>query len=205
MTKNVLAVLPLLAFGRTASGQVQSRDTVRLDSVSVFAKAPSTSLRLREFELRKDRAVGGTFISQSEIERRHPSRVTDIFRGIPSVRLIDSAGVKLLASSRGLKASLVPPPKNPRLEAVGRGGNNGGIVDCVLRVAVDGQVKGWGYDLNDLAPEELFGIEIYPGPSSIPSQYGGMGNDKGCGMVLLWTRSGDDQTQKENSRPAPAG
>ena len=62
------------------------------------------------------------------------------------------------------------------------------LANCPLRVAVDGQLKEPGYSLNLLAPEEIHGIEIYPGPSTIPAEYATMASNGACGVIVIWTR-----------------
>ena len=62
------------------------------------------------------------------------------------------------------------------------------LVSCVLRIVVDGIPKEWGYDMNLLDPREVYGMEIYAGPSTIPAQYQFMGRDGYCGLILIWTR-----------------
>jgi hypothetical protein len=37
-------------------------------------------------------------------------------------------------------------------------------------------------------PEEIHGIEVFAGPASIPLQYSGIGKDKWCGLIAIWTR-----------------
>jgi hypothetical protein len=62
------------------------------------------------------------------------------------------------------------------------------LADCPLQVAVDGQLKEWGYAVNAIPPEEIHGIEIYPGPASIPAEYASMRRDANCGLIMIWTR-----------------
>ena len=171
--------------------RAQARDTTRFDTVTVTAKRPSIAPRIREFEERRANWIGGVFITRAEIEKRHPTRVTDLFMRISSVKLVDSSGVKLLASTRSPKISLAPP----RYEISGgrflAAGNVPGVTHCILRVGIDGMMMEWGYDLNNLVPEDIEGIEVFPGSASIPSKYTGMRMDKGCGLVLIWTRTGE--------------
>ena len=45
------------------------------------------------------------------------------------------------------------------------------------------------FDLRMLPPpEEVYGLEVFAGPSSIPPQYGGVGVGKWCGLIAVWTR-----------------
>jgi hypothetical protein len=65
---------------------------------------------------------------------------------------------------------------------------------CFLLFMVDGiQVNKaddeGGINLQELPkPDEIHGIEVFAGPSSIPLQYGGTGAGKWCGLIAIWTR-----------------
>ncbi|MFL5580183.1 MAG: hypothetical protein ACJ8AO_07405 [Gemmatimonadaceae bacterium] len=59
----------------------------------------------------------------------------------------------------------------------------------VVLQPVDGQVKEWGHSLDSVQSEEVHGIEIYSGPASIPSEFGGARTDACCGLVMIWTRA----------------
>ena len=37
-------------------------------------------------------------------------------------------------------------------------------------------------------PRDLAGIEVYAGPATTPPRFSGM--DRGCGVILVWTKSG---------------
>jgi hypothetical protein len=65
---------------------------------------------------------------------------------------------------------------------------------CYFAVMVDGQMltpsgNDKAVDLRLLPPpEEVHGLEVFSGPSSIPPQFGGVGVDKWCGLIAVWTR-----------------
>ena len=44
------------------------------------------------------------------------------------------------------------------------------------------------FAVNSIAPEEIHGIEIYPGPATIPAEYASMTRDASCGLIAIWTR-----------------
>jgi hypothetical protein len=72
--------------------------------------------------------------------------------------------------------------------------DNGSASKCYFVVMVDGQLmtpsgNNEAFDLRQLPrPDEIHGIEVFAGPSSIPVQYGGTGSGKWCGMIAVWTR-----------------
>ena len=37
-------------------------------------------------------------------------------------------------------------------------------------------------------PSEIRGIEFFAGPAMIPVQYSGVGRDKWCGLIAVWTK-----------------
>jgi hypothetical protein len=146
-----------------------------LDTVTVSADAPSESAKLDAFERRRQRHLGGTFITRSYIERRKAVETIDLLRGLLGVRVVDSAGVQLIASSRGVRPTL-----NGRADAA----------PCYMLVGVDGQLKSWGFDVNELSPKEIHGIEIYNGSATVPRDLMGLLQQGAfCGLVMIWTRA----------------
>jgi len=146
-----------------------------LTTVAVRDTVTSRSPFLSDFERRvANHAGSATYITRAEIDKRRPSQTTDLLRRVSSITLADSLGV-LMAISRRIQ--------KPTLRA---GAAN--LANCPLQVAVDGQLKEWGYAVNTVAPSEIHGIEIYPGPSTIPAEYASMRRDAACGLILIWTR-----------------
>jgi outer membrane receptor protein involved in Fe transport len=154
-----------------------------LAAVNVRDTLTSTSPLLRDFERRvANHAGSATYITRSEIERRKPSRTTDLLRRVSSISIADSSGV-LMAVTRRLQKPVVRR---------GAGGLFADLADCPLQVAIDGQLKEWGYAINSIPPEEIHGIEIYPGPATIPAEYASMRRDANCGLLIIWTRRDKD-------------
>ena len=146
---------------------VEVRDTATMASRSRF---------LADFERRVAVHAGSaTYITRAEIDKRRPSQTTDLLRRVSSIAITDSMGV-LMAISRRVQKPIV------------RRGNVQDLANCPLQVAVDGQLKEWGYAVNSLSPNEIHGIEVYPGPATIPAEYASMRRDAACGLILIWTR-----------------
>jgi CarboxypepD_reg-like domain len=145
-----------------------------LDTVAIATRATSWSPKLAGFEQRLARHNGGTFYTQAEIDQRRPVVLSDLVRRSQGVRVVDSMGVRLFASSRGNKISDGP-----------RGRKS---VPCVMRVGVDGQVMEWGFAADQVSPSDVFGIEVYSGPATIPREYASQVSDGYCGLVMIWTR-----------------
>jgi hypothetical protein len=157
-----------------------SRVVQTLDSVTVVDKA-SRAIALQGFEKRVALRDGGTFFTREQIEHLHPVRTMDLLRRVTSVHVWDSSGVSLPTSSRGYGKVTWGSPND-----IGKG--SPAITNCVMRVAVDGQLKQKGFVINDIAPEDVHGIEVYAGPATIPAEFGGMRQDVMCGLVMIWTR-----------------
>jgi hypothetical protein len=159
-----------------------------LAAVSVRATNSRVNPTIAEFESRRARRGGGgaTFIGREVLERHTSSKLTDVLRrGVQGVKFIDSAGVQLPVSARG---EVIRVYQNQTNRTTGSARSGMERVLCVLRVAVDGVPKEWGYDLNVIEPREVYGVEIYAGPATLPAQYQSMGRDGYCGLILVWTR-----------------
>lgn len=63
------------------------------------------------------------------------------------------------------------------------------LAPCVLQVVVDDVRMPDGFDLDMLERTDIHGIEIYPGPATIPPEYKGTGRNSMCGMISVWTKA----------------
>lgn len=145
-----------------------------LDTVAVATRPASWSAKVEGFEHRLARKNGGTFFTRDEIERRNPLVTSEVVRRAQGVRVIDSMGVRLFASARGNK--LVDGPRGRK------------SVPCIMRVGIDGQIMEWGFAADQIAPTEIYGIEVYSGPATVPREYASQVADGFCGLVMIWTR-----------------
>ena len=150
------------------------RTAQTLDTVAVASRATSWSPKVEGFEHRLARHNGGTFFTREDIEQRRPLVVSDVVRRSPGVRIVDSMGVRLFASARGNK--IVDGPRGKK------------SVPCIMRVGVDGQVMEWGFGADQISPGEVYGIEVYSGPATVPREYASQVVDNYCGLVMIWTR-----------------
>ena len=175
-----------VAAGDTARVTFAMTPTVQtLSTVTVKDTTNSLSPFLSGFDRRlANHAGSATYITRAEIEKRKPGQTTDLLRRVSSLTIVDSAGILMAASRRSQK-----PVQRGGRGALG--GSLGAVLDlapCPLQVAVDGQLKEWGYAVNAIQPEEIHGIEIYPGPATIPAEYASMRRDANCGLIMIWTR-----------------
>ncbi len=124
---------------------------------------------LAEFDQRRQGGAGH-FITQEEIERINPFRTEDLFRRVPGFNVVPSGGFDYqVVSTRGpgMAGSQCAPDF---------------FVDGA-RIVVDPQIAG-GLPVN---PTEIYGIETYSGPATVPAQFQ---SQTGCGSVVIWTRRG---------------
>jgi hypothetical protein len=59
--------------------------------------------------------------------------------------------------------------------------------DCPPQYWVDG-VKAWNLNIDDIVPQDVEGIEVYSGASTVPPQFNTKEGTTICGVVLIWTR-----------------
>ena len=145
-----------------------------IDGVSVRDE-PLVSARLEGFERRRARKNGGQFVTRQDLERRMPGVTSDVIRRLQGVQIVDSMGVQLAISTRGRRVNLA-----------GRGPP---VVECVIRVGVDGIVKEPYFAMNTIPVSDIHGVEVYAGAASLPPEFGGARKDAGCGLIMIWTRS----------------
>ncbi|MGH7720365.1 MAG: TonB family protein [Gemmatimonadaceae bacterium] len=118
--------------------------------------------RLARFYERRDLGIGH-FITREEIDRRAPMRLTDLFRTIPGVHVVND---------RFGRARV-------RMRAAG----------CAPLVWIDGAPATAGeFDVDVFLPESLEGIEVYSGPATIPSELMWIQGAGRCGVIAVWSR-----------------
>lgn len=153
-----------------------------LSGETIFAMQPRRSLEVSGFYRRlMDHEKGinaGRFLTEEDIERRKPVRITQMFEGIPSLR--------------NIRVRSCSGDQDPRCWAPA------GIGDCPMMVYLDGKRMNrlgtarnpnlqYAEGLDDIAlPSHIAGIEVYTSPSRIPPEYQLLGGR--CGAILIWTK-----------------
>lgn len=183
-----LGYRPLFAAVDVAAG-----DTVRssftllnanpmLDRVTVTATG--RSLRMAEFDARRERSQGGQFVTAAEIEQRNSVFVTEI------VRTFRGMAVKSQSNANGISDHYAVAGRADAFTVGNRPGKQP-ILGCPVEVYVDNIRMPTPFNLDDLPPPStIAGIEYYPGPAATPPQFGGL--DRRCGVMLVWTKSGSE-------------
>lgn len=110
--------------------------------------------------------VGGRFITKEDVARRNTSRLTDI---------LATAGLVVVGSTVYFSRNRCPPLV---------------YMDGMLmtRPAPGRRRVGQSaYEvINLVSPNDVEGVEMYQGRSSIPAEFGGPGAE--CGVIAIWTR-----------------
>lgn len=114
----------------------------------------------------------GDYITREEIEERDPGQVTDLLRSVP--------GVRLTSSGRGHRGVVTTTR-----------GNNSFTGVCPAQIYVDdfhiNRSDGRTFRIDDVVePEDVEGIEVYRGLSTVPAQFLSLKAD--CGVIVIWTR-----------------
>lgn len=121
------------------------------------------------FYERKQHGIG-TFVTRRQVDSMDVQRASDLLRGIPGLRLL------FQAQRRG-------PPLQ---QTIGR--NN-----CRFKYIVDGSRTLPDFEMDNLAPFAIEGIEIYAGVAEIPATFRPLAAEPAgatCGVIAVWTRSG---------------
>jgi hypothetical protein len=136
-----------------------------LDTIRINADRQKILGRdMMEFEERRKSGFG-RFIGPEDIERRQPLRLTDLLRTVPGVRIVLGGISGEYPVMRGLSWEQWCQPDI--------------LVDRML-------VSDMGAQLEFFAPVwEVRAIEVYPNPSTVPSQFTRPGS--GCGAIVIWT------------------
>jgi hypothetical protein len=151
----------LASLSPTSVNVVLEKPVRLLDAVRVSART-LYSRREREIERRRRRGFGH-FIMREELERLASSRITDVLRRVPGVRVYRSSTGDVVTFARGESFSGA----------------------CRPMVFLDGHRLGSGEDLDVLASvSSLEAIEVYTSAAQTPVEYWG----GGCGAIVLWTR-----------------
>ncbi len=143
------------------------------------------SPRLTGYERRRT-SGRGTYITREMIEKKNRVRTIDLFRGYPGFRVVDSLYDQHVAGSRGSKP-------------IARGGLHD-LAPCVFRVAIDGVLTPWGFQVNMIDPKEIHGIEVYSDRPQSPRS----SRPRRETPSAAWSSSGRDrETERKRQRARP--
>ncbi len=175
------------------------QSAVPLDPLEISAEATERYLGLSGFYERQVSDFGH-FMEPEDIERRQASRLSDLLRALPGVRVVSTG--ELGSSYIQLRGSNL---------------SGGGIcrprifVDGLMFMPGDGQPKRWDdlgrpdrlaendpelvlndlFSIDDIGhPSTIAALEIYRTGAQVPVQFGGTSVQTQCGVIVIWTRVG---------------
>jgi hypothetical protein len=118
---------------------------------------------------RKRTSAGGYFITEEEMDRRKPTKFTDVLRTTPGLRVTEQNGQAMISSTRSAQG--------------------GGCVTVFVDGAPWQQLDPGDLD-TFVQPTEVAAIEVYNG-ASIPGQFTTPGSN--CSAVVVWTKTRVDR------------
>lgn len=143
-------------------------------SVRVGRPAETRMGKLAGFRERRARGLGH-FLDREDIEKTPGSRLGEVFRRVLNVKVVQ-CGLGGFCETLSFRRTFSY-------------GVNGGCQPMIFldgtRYRLDPNVG-----INEIPKHDITAIEVYTGPAEIPSMYKGPG--AGCGVVLLWTRTGEE-------------
>jgi hypothetical protein len=132
-----------------------------LAPINVTAQAAVLSYRLVSFERRRLNGRG-QYLTEADIVQSGAFSVADAVKNMRGVTYECGGGA-------GCFVRMTRAPSR-----------------CLPEYVVDDQVQ------NDFGPVtpigDIVGLEVYTGPTDVPGEYAG--RNSGCGVVVIWTRSG---------------
>lgn len=142
------------------------------------------------FEERRAR-TNGHFFDRTEIQRMQPRLFTDVLRRVPGIQVQPSTGAfggnEMVRMTRTIGAA--------------------GLRPCPVLFYLNGmplQVTG-DMSINQYIPaEDVIAIEVYSGTSQIPPEFLSNLLNSRCGVIVIWTRLGDEEDYRPAPKPAPA-
>ncbi len=164
--------------GETVESSVQlERIAVELDRVQIVGRRDVTG-PMAGFYKRMGQGAG-RFFTASDVERRNASRMSDMLRMVPGMR-IESRGFQTAVRMRGSR--------------------------CAPLVWLDAQPLFAGeIDLDAFDPRTFEGVEIYSGAASVPVEFqGNQRMSSACGTIVLWSKRGELRERKrKKDEPTP--
>lgn len=137
--------------------------TVALPEVVIEGKQREPTAKMSEFFSRKAAGHGGYFVTRKEIEERQPRVLSDMLRRVPGLRVdcdFGSCRVTSFTETRRIMGA------------------------CPIQYFLDGTP--FLGDIDEMTPDQVEGVEVYRGSSSIPPQFN-TGTSM-CGVIAIWSR-----------------
>ena len=164
-----------------------------LEEVTVYGRKTDIPTLITGF-MKRSHGGTGFFITQDQIRRKHPYRITDLLRTVPGVRVIPTGAIGYTVAMRGFLSRTennFNPLCDPALYVDGLKQSGGSAASSPA-------MGGGSFDLDqdvDAAaiPQDIFGIEVYTSASELPPEYR---NGNNCGAILIWTKPRNSKNGK---------
>lgn len=143
----------------------------QLPAMAVIAEAPTQNYRLVDFEHRR-RNGHGQYRDELELVKSGAYTLQDAVMPMRGVAVDCS---KTTPSGLGCKIHMVRSPTN-----------------CQPEYVVDDRVDNMFGPTTPI--RDIVGLEVYTGPSDVPGEFAG--RNSGCGVIVIWTRSGPTQRKR---------
>ncbi len=175
--ENQVVVVPA---GRLAVLEIQmAPEALKLEPLVVTAEPRVFRLEREGFYEREARGLhNGIFLSPEVLEEKRPRKVSDVFFGLPGVRVAEpvyGSGARAVWFRVGERFRVCWPMVFVDRHLVSTGGLLGAGAEPA---AVDELVRG----------PDVEAIEVYRGASEVPPEFNGP--NAGCGVIVIWTRRG---------------
>lgn len=142
--------------------KVDTRHAVALPEV-VVEGADKPAAKMGEFLRHKNAGHGGYFITRAEIEKKQPRVMSDMLRRVPGLRVDCGFGTCQVQTFEEARRIM------------------GG---CPIQYFLDGAP--FSGDIDELTPDQIEGVEIYRGSSTIPPEFNS--GTSMCGVIAVWSR-----------------
>lgn len=145
-----------------------SPEAIALEGIEVTARSTNWFREMQGLKMRMNANVGGTFVLDTDFERRGYPPVSEMLRGLAGVRL-RKAG-RFGYDIRFRNCTMAP-------------------VVWVDGVQVNEPEEGGGIDvLNQISGVDVQAVELYRGAATVPPEFSGP--DAMCGALVIWTKRG---------------
>ncbi len=150
-----------------------AEDETQLGDVVVTARDLSRSRLAADGFFDREKLGGGTILTRQDIERRNPIRLGDALGTVTGVRVrTNSVNEDNFAEAT--------PGRTATSVRLGE--------PCAMDVFLDGVYSTFlTADIDAIAAADVMAIEVYRGPSQVPTAYSQLGQGSNCGVVLVWT------------------
>jgi hypothetical protein len=167
----VQAELPVeLRATKRTNQDVRLARAAMLDTARVLAER----FPLAEFEYNRRTQLQGHFLTLAQIQARNAKKTSDLLQGLGGATMM----------GRGENAKFLLPRHDVQTGSVACRGAN---------VVIQG-VEGFAVD--DVIPNQIAGIEVYPDAAAAPPKYAGRAN---CGVIVIWLRPGPRRRSNDPS------